>query len=275
MVNADSCTVFLHIPKTAGQTLNSCLELSYPRNATIYLKTLDRPIAETMEEIPLDRRSGARLLLGHMPFGVHAYMPNRCRYVTVLREPIARVVSVYKFVLRSTNHVLHERVVTEGIDLELYVNSEMDEGQTRNSQTRQLSGKQFGSLDRSDLDSAKRNLESFQVVGLAERFDETFVLLRRELKLRFPFFITRNVSPPFEVSPAALELIRDRNELDLELYAFARDLFLEQLERQGRSFRLEVATVSWMRPLSRLSGGKAERIFRRIAATRSVRRLRG
>lgn len=55
---------------------------------------------------------------------------------------------------------------------------------------------------------------------------------------------TRNVSrrigstPPTE---AALELIRERNRLDLELYEHADKLLSAAVERQGSSFRREVA----------------------------------
>jgi hypothetical protein len=258
----EQCLVFLHVPKTGGQTVRSALIWNFPESERIHLDTLDKRLDEAMNNIPLERRSHARLVWGHIPYGVHLYMPQRCEYFTILREPIARVVSVYKYILRARDHVLHDRVATEGIPLEEYLESGMDEGQTENSQTRQLSGRQFGVLDRAALVEAKHNLEASLVVGLTERFEETFVLLRRTLGLRMPFYITRNVSPPYEVSDRAVELARERNELDFELYRFARELFAAQLSRQDRSFGLEVsATVpggSWKNRESSsqaLSGG--------------------
>lgn len=108
-------------------------------------------------------------------------------------------------------------------------------------------------------------------MGLTERSEETFALLRRALSLRRPFYVTRNVGFPIEVSERAVELIREREQLDLELYAFARKLFASQVAAQGSSFRLEVAAYEAMRPLSRaLGSGRAEDFLRKLTAARAA-----
>ena len=243
--------------------------LNYPAADTIRLDTLDQPFGEQMEAIPLEKRESARLLCGHMPYGAHRHMPRRCRYVTILRDPVARVISVYKYILRARSHVLHVPVVDDDVSLEEYIESGMDEGQTENSQTRQLSGRQFGALDRDALADAQRNLESFLVVGLTERFEETFVLMRRSLKLRRPLYITRNVSAQLEISQRAVALIRERNDLDLDLYMFARHRFEQKLAEQDGSFDAEVRLYRALSPLSR-AGAKAEGFLR--AVNKSVQR---
>ena len=257
------CLVFMHVPKTGGQTLQWPLVRSFPASERIYLDTLARPLAEAMNGIPLEKRLTARLVWGHLPYGVHLYMPQQCEYFTILREPIARVVSGYNYIIRTRVHVLHDRLRAEAMSLEEYLEAGIDEGQTENSQTRQLSGRQFDALDRNALETAKRNLEACLVVGLTERFEETFVLLRRTVGLRMPFYVTRNVSPPRRVSDRAMELARERNELDLELYGFACELFAAQLDRQDGSFGLEVSTYRALRPLSR-AAGKTERVLRKL-----------
>jgi hypothetical protein len=268
----EQCLVFLHVPKTGGQTIESPLIRNFPESERIHLDILDTRLDEAMNSMPLEIRSHARLVWGHLPYGVHLHVPQRCEYFTILREPIARVVSVYKYILRTRDHVLHDRVATEEIPFEEYLESGIDEGQTGNAQTRQLSGKQFGVLDRTALVEAKHNLEASLVVGLTERFEETFVLLRRTLGLRMPFYITKNVSPPYDVSDRAVELARERNELDFELYRFARELFAAQLSRQDRSFDLEVSAYRALRPLSRAAAGRTGRVLRRLQRAASRRR---
>ena len=110
----------MHIPKTAGTTLASTLQWNYPPRLTLHQDLLERPI-EDMEQIPLERRSSARLLRGHVPYGVHRFIPRRCEYMTVLRQPVSRAVSAYKHVLRRPGNELHEHVVREGMGLEEFI----------------------------------------------------------------------------------------------------------------------------------------------------------
>lgn len=263
------CLVFMHIPKTAGTTLVSSLQWNYPTQLTLHLDLLGRPVEE-MERVPSEKRSRLRLLHGHLPYGVHQYMPQPCRYITILREPVARVISAYKFVLKTRRHELHDQVVDDNIGLEEFIETFwVDKRESR--QTRQLCDQHDGALDREDLERAKRNLQGFLVVGLTEHFEETFALTRRALRLRLPFYVTRNVGQQLYVSERAVELIRERERFDLEIYDFARQLFHAQIARQGSSFRLETATYRAMRPLSRLAGaGKTEELLRRLSHVRTA-----
>ena len=47
-------------------------------------------------------------------------------------------------------------------------------------------------------------------------------------------------------APAAIELIRERNRFDLALYEHAAKLFAAAVERQGPSFRREVAAFRFL-----------------------------
>jgi hypothetical protein len=269
------CLVFLHIPKTAGMTVGTSLRWNFRRRETIHLKILDKPLDEQLERIPVETRARARFLSGHMPYGAHRYLPTPCDYVTVLRDPIARVISVYKQILKDPRHVLHDRVVGTRTGLEEYVESGMDEGQTHNSQTRQLSGKQFGVVDDAALVDAKQNLEGFLVVGLTERFEETIALLRRAVGLRMPLYVTRNTSFPLEVSERARELIVERNELDRDLYSFACELFKDTVARQNNSFRSEVSMYEAWRPISRAAGATMDGALRTLSRSPTAKRVVG
>jgi Sulfotransferase family len=254
----DRCLVFLHIPKTAGQTLHFVALRSFGADERIHLNSLDQPMDAEMEKIPAAVRARARVVWGHLPFGVHRHIPRPCDYVTVLREPISRVVSVYKHILKKDNHELHRQVVGDGMSLEDYVESGIDSGQTENSHTRQLSGRQFGAIESDALAEAKSNLQRFLVVGITERLEESLVLLRRSLGTRFLTYVTRNVSPPLGVSERAIDLIRERNELDAELYAHAQHLLTGQIGAQGWGIRAEARLYRAFRPASRLAGRAAD-----------------
>ena len=68
-------------------------------------------------------------------------------------------------------HVLDSRVVGERIPLEEYLETGMTRGRRTNSETRHLSGRLFGVVDRNGLEEAKRTLETNLLVGLTERFE--------------------------------------------------------------------------------------------------------
>jgi hypothetical protein len=263
------CLVFLHVEKTAGSTINSMLGLNYPRDRSIRVNALNKSLDEALEKTTLAERARARVIRGHMPYGAHLHIPNHCEYITVLRDPVGRVVSKYRHILRSNLlQPMRERVLREKISLEEYVESGMDEFQTENYQTRLLSGRHFEAPDQKALQDAKDNLEGFLLIGLTERFEETLALFRRTLRLRWPFYLTRNVAPPFEPSKRALEIIGERNQLDLELYEFARNLFVEHLSRQTRSFRAEVSIYRAWRPLSRVAA-RGERLVQTLVERRT------
>ena len=111
-----------------------------------------------------------------------------------------------------------------------------------------------------DLARAKQNLDRFLVVGLTERFDESFILIRRALGWRLPMYERQNVSEaelPAPPTPTAIELIRERNRFDLALYEHAAKLFAAAVESQGPSFRREVAAF---RVLNRIPNAIGPRI---------------
>ena len=254
------CLVFLHIPKTAGQTLHFVALRNFGVDERIHLNSLDQPIDAEMEKIPAAVIARARLVWGHPPYGVHRHIPRPCDYVTILREPVSRVVSIYKHILKTDNHELHRQVARDGMSLEDYVESGIDSGQTESSHTRQLSGRLFDAIERDALAEAKSNLQRFLVVGLTERLEESLVLLRCSLWTRFLTYVSPNVSPPLGVSERAIDLIRERNELEAELYADTQCLLTEQIGAQGWSFQVEARLYRAFRPASRLAGKAADAV---------------
>ena len=176
---------------------------------------------------PHEERRRARVATGHVFYGVHEHIPQPTDYITVLRDPIARVVSMYNYILRRPQHRLHDEVAGSGMGLEEFARRCPDAG-IDNQQTRLISGRGAGEVlsrdsgpvatsglhprsSAGDLEQAKRNLDDFLLVGLTERFDETFIVLRRMLGWRLPMYATRNVgrgangSPPERPVAAAIE----------------------------------------------------------------------
>ena len=255
MAERQPCIVFLHIPKTGGVSLRAALRQKYP-GANLTLHSPRDPAR--VEELPIERRRRARVVAGHLPYGVHRHMPLNCEYVTMLREPVGRAVSTYHHVLEHPQHWFHEQAIASGMDLESFVAA--DDGPLDNLQTRLLSGWVEGELVARDeprtpateaglsaLEEAKLNLDRCLVVGLTERFDESFILLRRALGWKLPMYAKRNKGthagrkPPGEL---AIEMIKQRDQLDVLLYAHAQGLMDAAVRAGGPGFKREVAAFA-------------------------------
>ncbi len=231
--------IFLHIPKTAGTTLNRIIEWQY-NPLTIF--TMDpyriRATPERLRKLSEPRRRRLRVVRGHLYYGVHEYLPQGATYITMLREPVARFFSAYYFLQRRPLHPMHRKVTTERIGVEDFIRLTPHR---QNLQCSLLAGvKNNGTCDERILEQAKENLvKSFSVVGICERFEESLMLIAKTFDWNVPFYENRKVSKtrPPAVDPAAIEMIREHNRLDLELYDFGKNLFAENLRHKETAVR--------------------------------------
>lgn len=247
---AQAALIFLHIPKAAGTTLYAILRREYGQRHTY---TIDggrvRESVEAFKALPPEARAQVRLLMGHMPFGLHAYLPHAAPYVTLLRDPVERIISHYYFIRRTPHHYLYEAVAGQGLSLHEYVTSglsdELDNGQVRLLAGPTPAGAAQGGAS-ARLARAEKNLAvHFAVVGLSERFDESLLLMRRALAWRhWPLYFRRNVAAskpsPLQVPAETLAAIRDRNALDLALYRRACDRFEEAVAAAGAGLEADM-----------------------------------
>jgi hypothetical protein len=255
----DGCMIFLHVPKAAGQTLNVVIGRQYERDE-VYWYT--NPIW-SFDRIPSYLPRSIRVIAGPMPFGIHRDIPGPTTYITMLREPSERVLSLYDYIRENRAHPLHEEVAR--LSLEEFVTSNVDRYEVQNGQTRQISGVRQDP-DRPALELAKSNLrEFFSVIGLVEKFDESLMLLRKKFGWRMPFYVKKNVTSQRTARSTVPERVRaaiaERNELDIELFAFAHDLFSRTITDQGPLFAAQVGTFKL---LNRLAQGyrKGRQILR-------------
>jgi hypothetical protein len=227
--------LFLHIPKAGGQTLGEIVysqarDEAAPDDGVLkagvayltygFLK--ERPLEVPGHVLPLLRREDLRAVIGHFWFGLHEHVARPSVYVTALRDPVERVLSLYYYTRLHDSLTLDEFIANPPF-------REVD-----NDQTRRIAGvdPEIGGCTPDLLRAAKENLRGFAVAGTIERLDEMLPLLQRRLGWRRPVVAyPRNVNPDRPATSslprATIAAIRERNELDFELWRYASRLMDE------------------------------------------------
>jgi Galactose-3-O-sulfotransferase len=242
----DRVVFFLHLPKAAGSTLNRVIAQQYPP-AAIY-KTAGKPPAVNAQELAANLRTpgGIRLVAGHFGFGLHGAVPGEFTYITMLRDPVERLLSHFHFARRLQTHPLHAEITSGRLTLPDVAR------RLANLQTRYLADEAVRGTAESagaeTLASAQENLRRhFSVVGLAERFNESLILLQRRLGWKVRAVANSNVTRGRPARAAHgeedLAAVRAANLLDIELYAAARARFAEEVDDAGLGFRI---AVNWL-----------------------------
>ncbi|WP_088891886.1 sulfotransferase family 2 domain-containing protein [Leptolyngbya ohadii] len=228
-LNDEDVLYFSHIPKTAGMTFRTIVEDQFD-DREICPATLNAQVAK----IPKDELKNYRLFRGHLGFiNIPDLLPGkRVVNVTILREPIARVISHYDYIRRMPGDPHYEAV--KDMTLAEFAQKLTAGKVGKNIQTYHVAKAMRFKLDdltpEETLTLAKESLDSFAFVGLVERFQDSLFLLSYILGWK-PILNSRKENAAkkkksFDEIPAeTLEIIKANSLLDLELFHYAQEIF--------------------------------------------------
>lgn len=222
---------YLHIPRCAGSTMRAVFTETYGRRGVRtpgnVFRNQERAAAglQTLVAQPDPR---LRIVMGQIPFGLFkAHMPPGALYMTLLREPLERMLSHYDLVAASAREAGGEPPSLEAALAQ-------ENGLVDNLATRLLSGLEspFAELAEDALERAKASLrDEFDVVGLTSRLEDSIGLVESALEVGLAPLRAEGVAGDErrvqELSERERGLLEERNRLDVELYAFAVGLFEE------------------------------------------------
>lgn len=239
--------VHLHIPKTAGSSLNKMLSEAYGTTES-YIH-----YNSTLNLVKDPRRRTHPLILGHVHYDcLKLLSPNR-KVFTFLREPVARTLSAFEFMKSHpetwlgklaqgtiTEFLTHPavgrsirdvqtRLLGLPIDFDKLYN-EFTSGRIDQSEyysrIQSLAQEQ---VDESSLEAAKERLKTLDFIGFTDTFDQDAPALFAILGKPCPPVIRANQTPSQfkkrdKYTEEELALVASLNRLDSQLYAFAKDL---------------------------------------------------
>ncbi len=275
--NGDSkeAVIFLHLPKTAGTTVNRLIEWEYPLKEMYSVDpVLFQWSAAHLRALPPERLRKIRMFKGHMAFGLHEVLPQKATYITVLRDPVDRVISAFYFMRSYKLHPLYWKMRRQNWTLEDFVNN----SQRDNVQSKIVAGSEYNEpCTREIVETAKNNLRNhFSIVGLSARLEESLALM----KLRFgwklssysSFNVTRSRPKKRDLPQATLDLIHQRNAFDIELYACAQEIFESAVQANADEVKRIAGELEAAR--SRSQGSLGAMLFNaRSAARKAMNRV--
>ncbi|CAJ1075702.1 galactose-3-O-sulfotransferase 2 [Xyrichtys novacula] len=251
--------VFLKTHKTGSSTVQNLLfrmgerdraTFAFPRH-TYHFNYPESFSAKFVDELP-DGSSQYDLLCSNMRLDVgqlKQVMPEDAIYITILREPLRTFESIFSYYSSTIPAFILAKKVAQQTGhksaLSLFLDSPdafWDPNEPGNSLAKNpmsfdlgIDSQQWNSTWRTDLALLE---ETFNLVMIAEHFDESLILLGSLLNLNLEelAYVRLNTRPPQDILPLDDETkdqISAWNTLDVLLYDFFLQLFLEKVEKYG------------------------------------------
>lgn len=210
--------VHIHIPRTAGSSLHAHLAGALSR-------------------------SGITLQTGHFFWGDHPPEEGRV-FFTVLREPVARVVSALQYIAGNKAHQDHQEYHANGAAWFLNASVTMSNFQTKALAGRHTLQKPVTALD---LDQALATISRPDVVACSD-LDEGLARLAALTGAEIgPLSEHRNTSERIAYSPEILARIAETNQLDAKLWDYiSMNVTLASKSSVVGDSEPSVVTRNWM-----------------------------
>lgn len=245
--------IFLHIPKTGGSSLVSLIEMNYKQSEVfsngresykifgddwkvVPFQERQAAVEKKFKSLSKAKRNAYKIVIGHMNYGWHEYLDNAA-YTTYLREPVGRVISLYKYIARRDRMELSEKLRTEKTTLGDFVNNKMH-WEIDNAMVKRIANVNEIPVGKEQeiLALAKSRLQDFEYTGFTEHFNDSVVLMKKFMDFKHLYVEQRNASPKAQkgfITDEHRELTKSVNQLDLELYNSALSNFKNQVAAES------------------------------------------
>lgn len=238
--------IFIHIPKTAGTSVNTLLSYQYGHRKNFWHTTQESwAIAKErfLKHVDICPEH-CDLVRGHIPYGWADLTEGDYAYITFVRDPLERAISHYNFAINHGRGIWFDELSSFN-NLEDYLCNGNSIGHD-NYQLRYLSGTDFQQpVNRMCLEKTYLRMQNEElIVGCLSRMRESVVLMSAVLHWRKPIFnLHYNPGPQRAVVdlPKEVEVqFRERNILDYELHDYARSFFDKMLLKHENAYKFRM-----------------------------------
>ncbi|MGI8961718.1 MAG: DUF4118 domain-containing protein [Bryobacteraceae bacterium] len=224
--------LFMHIPKTAGTAFREAMIGNYKHSQVAYL--YPHPpgfLVSNLGLLPLEQRARFRLILGHFQYGIHEFLPQEYTYVTIVRDPVERVISHYNYLRQTQPEITSDGAATLSLPemLERHRTANFDNLMVRCFSGLDKNDVPPGHVDQGAYDLAIDHLRTrFTFVGYQDRADEAYEALKNQFNWRARAsleVVNKGERSSADVDEATRRTIERFNTWDCRLYAKVRELF--------------------------------------------------
>ncbi len=219
--------LFDHIPKCGGTSLNLYLVAHYPERKIFTVNGI-KP-TESIEEFKAlapCKKTRYDLVKGHLAIELLDHVSAEMLKITVLRDPIDRIISHFYYAKRTKQHYLYSKIKKSGMDLEQYVTSGLSD-ELQNYYTTFFSGLTARDVERNPEKAIIRAVqivqERYDIVGFLDDFKSFANELKKQAKFRHDYQdvrlnITANRPSLDDILPSTLKIIEELNHIDVSFY---------------------------------------------------------
>ncbi len=230
----------MHIPKTAGMTLQQLVRERYSLDDQLFLVYERETNHGGFED-----KDTLKLIMGHFRYGYHKYSERPHEYYTFLRNPAEHILSLFNYTRDYPDK--YKNLTQEEYDNLI----QFTRGRYGNNlQTRFISGMNIiEGRENETLEKAKENLRNFKFIGLTEDFDTSLYIMGKKLGWKAFYYQNSNegVARKKSAIPAAdvMKEVLEINCYDVELYKYAVELYNSQkqqipgLSKKVKRFKFE------------------------------------
>jgi FkbM family methyltransferase len=268
----DKKIIFLHLQRTAGSTFTHIMRrnvrnMAFRRDfngmentSPIFLLNLFYELSPKYQAIEREKWDRYDSFGNHMMYGVHNMLNSPYSYLTILRDPVDRLISLYRLIRDERVHSYSqddaEMRTAQQLSLVEFIHHPMFHLKMSLEQScvRMIAGDvpPVKKLGRQDMDGllarAKYNLSTFDAVLLQERFEESVELACRMYGWKDELYDGKNIVPRdgrvvghvslsrnahHMLTPGEMAAVRDFIKWDIELYEYGKKLFEQQLLQYG------------------------------------------